>query len=285
MKKLASTTAGERRNAFSVRAANTPEPIVLTWSKNGLFGSTAKRDPHSVTASEGQFMTITLTAMKWAPPFAAGIVRDMRVRWVLKEVGWPYEVALVDAPTMKSAAYREKQPFGQLPVVEEAGRPALFESGAIVLDIAMRAGRCIGAEGTVERAEAIQWVMAALNSVEPVLFNVAEVEYFMDDEAAKQARRPLVVKAAKQKLGELQTAMGGRDWLVGSGFTVADLLMASVLEIAVRLELIGGFPALAAWQQAIFDRPGHRQAEADQRAQLGAHTPADMRYGEVRAAT
>ena len=61
---------------------------------------------------------ITVTAMKWAPPFAAGQVRDHRVRWILNEVGWPYEVRLVDAPTMKSAEYsRGLQPFGQLPAL------------------------------------------------------------------------------------------------------------------------------------------------------------------------
>ena len=226
-------------------------------------------------------MTITVTAMKWAPPFAAGIVRDMRVRWILNEVGWPYEIALVDAPEMKSKAYRSKQPFGQLPVYEESGRPPMFESGAIVLDVAMRAGRCIAAEATVERAEAIQWALAALNSVEPVLFDVAEVEYFMADEAAKKARRPVVVESAKKRLGELDAAMSGREWLVGADFTVADLLMSSVLEIAVRLDLLGELPKLAAWQRKVYDRPAHRKAEADQRAQLGAHTPADMRYDEV----
>ena len=72
---------------------------------------------------------ITITAMKWAPPFAAGSVRDHRARWILNEVGWPYRVRLVDAPTMSSARYRTQQPFGQVPVMEEDGRPALFESG------------------------------------------------------------------------------------------------------------------------------------------------------------
>lgn len=226
-------------------------------------------------------MTITLTAMKWAPPFAAGIVRDMRVRWILREVGWPYAVTLVDAPTMKSAAYRAAQPFGQLPVLEETGRPPMFESGAIVVDVATRAGRCIAAEGTPERAAALQWAVAALNSVEPVLFNVAEVEYFMDDAAMQAARRPAVVEAAKERLAELEAALGDRAWWVGDGFTVADLLMASVLEIAARLDLLGGTPRLAAWQRTVFERPAHREAEAEQRAQLDAHTMADMRHDQV----
>ncbi len=222
---------------------------------------------------------ITVTAMKWAPPFAAGQVRDHRVRWILNEVGWPYQVKLVDAPTMKSSGYcGALQPFGQLPVLEDDGRPPVFESGAIVLDVAMRAGRCIGAEGTPERAAALQWVVAGLNSVEPMLFNVAEVEYFMDDEAARRARRPAVVGLAKERLAMLEGARAGRDWFVGNGFTVADLMLASILKVAERLALLEELPALAAWQRTILARPAHVKAEQDQKAEIARHTPADMRY-------
>ena len=65
---------------------------------------------------------ITITAMKWAPPFAAGQVRDHRARWILNEVGWTYNVRLFDAPTLASDAYKAKQPFGQVPYLEEDGR-------------------------------------------------------------------------------------------------------------------------------------------------------------------
>jgi glutathione S-transferase len=225
---------------------------------------------------------ITVTAMKWAPPFAAGQVRDHRVRWILNEVGWPYEVRLVDAPTMKSQAYRTRlQPFGQLPVLEEEGRPPVFESGAIVLDVAMRAGRFIGAEGTAERTAAIQWVVAGLNSIEPFLFNVAEVEYFMKDEAAKAARRPVVVALAKERLALLEQARDGRPWFAGQDFTVADLIIASILKIARGLELLTDVPKLAAWQETILARPAHVAAERDQRADIARHEAADMRYDAV----
>jgi glutathione S-transferase len=118
---------------------------------------------------------ITITAMKWAPPFAAGQVRDHRARWILNEVGWPYRVRLVDAPTLKSSAYLRSQPFGQVPYLEEDGRPTLFETGAIVIDVATRAGKLIPADGP-ERALVISWVIAALNSIEPFLMNIAEIE-------------------------------------------------------------------------------------------------------------
>ncbi|HTU59599.1 MAG TPA: glutathione S-transferase N-terminal domain-containing protein, partial [Polyangiales bacterium] len=120
---------------------------------------------------------ITITALKWAPPFAAGQVRDHRARWILNEVGWEYRVRLVDAPELSSPEYKDKQPFGQVPYLDEDGRPTLFESGAIVLDIAMRADKLLPKQDGA-RSAAISWLFAALSSVEPFLMNAAEVEYF-----------------------------------------------------------------------------------------------------------
>ncbi|MUI10955.1 glutathione S-transferase family protein [Massilia dura] len=224
---------------------------------------------------------ITVTGMKWAPPFPAGMVRDMRVRWILNEAGWPYRVVLLDAPGLKSARHRTMQPFGQLPVLEEDGRPPLFESGAIVIDVATRAGRCIAAEGSVERVQALQWCFAALNTVEPALFAVAEVECLTDDEVVRERRRPVVVEAAQERLRDLSRALGERPWLVGEDFTVADLLMASVLELAVRFDLLGDHPALVAWQRAVYERPAHRKAREDQLAEMRAHTCADMHLEDI----
>lgn len=222
---------------------------------------------------------ITVIGMKWAPPFAAGQVRDHRVRWILNEVGWPYEVKLVDAPTMKSEDYLGGlQPFGQLPVLQEDGRPPMAESGAIVLDVAMRAGRFIGAEGTPERAATMQWVIAGLNSIEPFLFNVAEAEYFMKDGAAKAARKAVVVPLARERLVLLERARDDRAWWVGEDFTVADLMLASILKIADRLDLLDQLPALAGWHKSILARPAHVKAEQDQKDEIARHSPADMRY-------
>lgn len=223
---------------------------------------------------------ITITAMKWAPPFAEGQVRDHRARWILNELGWPYEVRLVDEPTKKSSAYRAKQPFGQVPLMEEEGRPPMFESGAIVLDLAMRAGKLVPA-AEAGRAQVLQWSIAALNSIEPFLMNLAEVDFFMEDEAEKAKRRPGVVKMVETRLGDLQTALGDRDWLVGETFTVADLLVSSVLKIAHSLNVLDGFPALARYHARCTKRPAHEKAVADQRAEIHSHEMKDMKYDKA----
>lgn len=226
---------------------------------------------------------ITISAMKWAPPFAAGNVRDHRARWILNEVGWPYEVRLVDAPTMASPEYRTKQPFGQVPMMEEEGRPPMFETGAIVLDVAMRAGMLMPKRDE-ERALALSWCIGALNSIEPYLANVAEVEYFIEDEELKAKRRPEVRQMANKRLGELETALGDRSWLVGDAFTVADLMMASVLKIARGLEMLDAYPMLVAYQDRCFERPAYKKAVEDQLRTIESHSAKDMKYDAAKAA-
>lgn len=226
---------------------------------------------------------ITITALKWVPPSAAGQVRDHRVRWILNEVGWCYEVRLLDAVDQKSAAHRARQPFGQVPTLEEDGRSPMFESGAIVWTVAERASVLIPTD-PAQRTQVLEWCFAALNTIEGALMNVAEVEFFLLDEAAKAVRRPQVLPFAEQRLAELQTALGDRDWLVGDEFTVADLMMSSVLKIALSLDLLETYPVLKAYQERCLDRPAYRKAICDQCAIIAAHGPADMRYEDTGSA-
>ena len=76
----------------------------------------------------------------------------------------------------------------------------------------------------------------------------------------------------------LEQARAGRDWFVGDGFTVADLMLASILKIADRLALLDELSDLAAWQRTNLARPAHLRPEHDQRADIARHTVDDMRY-------
>ena len=222
-------------------------------------------------------MTITVTALKWVPPFAQGQVRDHRIRWVLNEVGSPYECRLLDSADQFDPSYLAMQPFGQVPALEETGRPPLFETGAIVLDIAQRSGQLLPTDEG-QRAQTISWLFAALNSIEPLLSNLAEVDFFIEDADMKERRRPGVVKAICQRLEQLSKALGDRNYLVGDSFTIADLMTASVLKIIVHTDLLDGYPNLEAYRNRCLDRPAYRKAVADQCADFARHTASDMKY-------
>ena len=210
-------------------------------------------------------MTPILTTLKWVPDMARGLVRDVRVRWACEEVGLPYAVELVDFDQTAGADYRgDHQPFGQVPVyTDDQGR--LFESGAIVLRIAERTGQLLPAD-PAGRLRTIQWLIAALNSVEPMVMDLATVELFEADCEWRDQRRPLVMANLKKRLDALEAALGDKTWLDGDDFTVADLIMVTVLRPAEKRGVIGAYPRLAAYLARGMARPAFKKALADQLA-------------------
>src|SRR5436190_15573432 len=114
-------------------------------------------------------MTITITAFERSPDGGRGLARDTRVRWALEEAGLPYEVRLLSFGAMKEPAHLALHPFGQIPTYE-AGDLALFESGAIILHIAENHVGLLPGDRNA-RARAINWVFAALNTIEPPILD------------------------------------------------------------------------------------------------------------------
>jgi len=182
---------------------------------------------------------ITLSAFQSVPPFAQGLVRDLRVRWALEEVGLAYEQKLLADGESAGAAYRSWQPFGQVPAYEEDGLK-LFESGAIVLHIAGRseAGETLLPADPAARARAIEWMFAALNTIEPQIQNLAAIDLFYADQDWAKARRPGAEEMVQKRLADLATALAGKDWLDDGRFSAGDLLMATVLRILRHTDLV-----------------------------------------------
>jgi glutathione S-transferase len=211
----------------------------------------------------------TITTFGRVPEFARGFVRDMRPRWAFEEVGQPYAVKLIT--DSKSPEHRRLQPFGQVPTYQD-DEVAIFESGAIVLRIAERAGKLIPASPAA-RMRALQWVAAALNSVEPYVMALAVNDIFEADREWSQARHPKVADDLKTRLGDLGAALGDKDWLDGAEFTVGDLMMISVLGALRRTAVLADFLRLAAYVARGEERPAHVEAMADHMATFDVPTP------------
>jgi glutathione S-transferase len=214
---------------------------------------------------------IRVSAFRWVPAFAQGLVRDLRVRWALEEAGLFYEERLIGPEDQKAPDYRHLQPFGQVPTFEEDGL-VLFESGAIVLHIAERSRALLPSE-PMERARARTWALAALNSIEPPIQNLAEIDLFSADQEWAKARRPAVVARIRMRLGELATALGERDYLE-SRFSAGDLLMTTVLRILRHTKVLEEYPALDAYRARCETRPAFGRALAAQMAPFQANAPA-----------
>jgi glutathione S-transferase len=198
---------------------------------------------------------ITISAFRWVPPFARGQVRDLRVRWALEEAGLPYRTHLLEQGDQNKPEYRALQPFGQVPIFEENGR-TLFESGAIVLHIGERCEALLPQDEHA-RQRAVQWLIAALNSVEPHVMNVAAIELFYANEEWAKLRRQGAREFAAGRIEAVATALGDKPYLDGVRFTAGDLLMSSVLRIAP--DLISS-PKLKSYVERCTGRPAFQRA-------------------------
>ena len=202
-----------------------------------------------------------ITAFRWVPPFARGFVRDIRVRWAFEEAGQAYAVNLIDGLYVKSSAHRLFQPFGQIPTYRDS-EVEIFESGAIVLHIC-ETNHSLMPTNRAARVRAIQWLIAALNSIEPWVMQLAVVDVFEADCDWSKPRRPKVLEELKSRLRDLADALGERITLDGGAFTFADLIMVSVLGGLRNTGVIAAYPNLAAYVARGESRPAHQTAMAD----------------------
>jgi glutathione S-transferase len=213
-------------------------------------------------------MPPTITAFERSPDRGRGLARDMRVRWALEEVGQPYEVRLQSFNALKEAAHRARNPFGQIPTYEE-GDLILFESGAIVFHIAERHAGLLPDDANA-RARAITWMFAALNTVEPPIFDRDLVQILERDQPWFQQRLRALEESIRKRLGELSEHLGDADWLDGE-FSAADILMVTVLRRLQGSGILEEHPGIAAYVIRAEARPAFKRAFA---AQLAVFTAA-----------
>ena len=215
-------------------------------------------------------MTPTITAFERSPDGGRGLARDTRVRWALEEVGQPYEVRLVSFRAMKEPAHRALHPFGQIPTYEE-GDLALFESGAIVLHIAERHAGLLPEDANA-RARAIAWMFAALNTVEPPVFDRDLVTILERDRPWYEHRLRALEDSIRKRLDDLSRRLGDADWLDGA-FSAGDLLMVTVLRRLHGSGMLEERPNLAAYVARGEARPAYKRAFDAQLAAFAAASP------------
>lgn len=223
---------------------------------------------------------ITITGYDWVPYFAKGHVRDLRVRWALEEAGQSYRPKLLAQGDQKAPPHRALQPFGQVPTYEE-GDVTLFESGAIVLHIAERFGGGLLPADLAARARAIEWMFAALNTVEPPITDYAIATIFEMEEPWSEPRLPSVKARIAERLEELSRRLGERDWL-DSDFSAGDLLMIAVLRMVAGDGMLDPFPNLTAYVARGEARAAFRRALDDHMAGFTGDPPPGFAEWEAK---
>ena len=214
--------------------------------------------------------TAEITAFRWVPDFAAGLVRDLCIRWALEEIEQSYRVRLLDATNPRPAEYFQEQPFGQVPSYRD-DQVQLFESGAILLHLAIEDERLLPFDRN-PRMRSVAWMIAALNSIEPIILQLLAIDVFNRGQEWTKERRPQVVEFLEARLGKLSDALGDKEWFEGR-FTIGDLMVVAVLRQLRHTDIVAKFPNLAALVARAEARPAFQRALADQLAVFKEHQP------------
>jgi len=155
---------------------------------------------------------ITISAFKKVPEFAQGQVRDLRARWALEEAGLPYKTRLLKQGDQDKQDYRALQPLGRYPY---SRKTASCSSNRSHCALYRRAQRDAPAKGCRRALPRTQWLIAALNSIEPFVMNVALIDLFYANEEWAKLRRPGAVEFVQRRLSALSKSFGDKRYLDG----------------------------------------------------------------------
>lgn len=202
---------------------------------------------------------LTIWTLDWVPKGPRGFVRDLRLRWACEEAGLPYSVRTIPFEG-RETNHLSQQPFGQVPFLTD-GDLEMFESGAGLMYLARKSETLMPRDPAGE-AKTVQWMLAALNSVEIVTLPW----WFLDITGAQNNG---FSDWTGKRLDQLEKVLAEREWLAEDRFTAADLLMADVLRVG-KVRTLGNRPASEAYVKRVTDRPAFKKAHADQMAHFAA---------------
>lgn len=152
----------------------------------------------------------------------------VKISIALEELGLPYEahkVTLSDAD-VKSDAFLSLNPNNKIPAILDPNGPGgapmpLFESGAILIYLAEKAGALMG-NTPAERYEVLQWVMFQMGGVGPMFGQLGFFYAYKGSEIEDPRPRDRYIGEARRLLSVIEKQLTGRDWITGE-FSIADI--------------------------------------------------------------
>jgi GST-like protein len=148
---------------------------------------------------------------------------------MLEETGLPYEPHLVDfgKDDQKSPEFRSLNPYAKIPAIIDPHGPGdqplpLFESGAILIYLADKSGKFLARE-TAARYQTIQWVMFQVSGIGPMFGQVGFFHKFDGKDWEDKRPRDRYVAESRRLLQVLEQRLSNRQWIMGDGYTIADI--------------------------------------------------------------
>ncbi|XHS78175.1 glutathione S-transferase N-terminal domain-containing protein [Burkholderiaceae bacterium UC74_6] len=191
----------------------------------------------------------------------------VKVSILLEETGLPYEAHLVsfDRNDQFSPEFLALNPNNKIPAIIDPQGPdgralSLFESGAILVYLADKAGRFLPQDAAA-RYEALQWLMFQMGGIGPMFGQVGFFHKFAGKDFEDKRPRDRYVNEAKRLLGVLEQRLEGRAWIMGDEYTIADIAIFPWVNNLIGFygagELVGwsDFPNVQHVLQAFLARP------------------------------
>ncbi|ASD27071.1 glutathione S-transferase N-terminal domain-containing protein [Brevundimonas diminuta] len=191
----------------------------------------------------------------------------VKVSILLEELGLPYEAHLVDISKDETwtPEFLSLNPNGKIPAIIDPDGPgdrplALFESGAILVYLAEKAGRFLPTDPAA-RYETLQWVFFQMAAIGPMFGQVGFFHKFAGREYEDKRPRDRYVAESRRLLGVLEGRLEGRQWIMGDDYTIADIAILgwvrNLIEHYGAGDLVGyaDFPRVAAWLARGLARP------------------------------
>lgn len=195
----------------------------------------------------------------------------VKVSIMLEEIGLPYEPHLVDIGANESwtPQFLSLNPNGKIPAIIDPDGPGggplgLFESGAILLYLAEKAGKLLPAD-PARRWETIQWVLFQAANVGPMFGQVGFFHKFAGRDF--EDKRPLerYRDESKRLLSVLDARLEGREWIMGEDYTIADIALIGMVRNLIgyydarELVAFDDLKQVPAWLERGLARPAVRR--------------------------
>ena len=178
--------------------------------------------------------------------------RGRIIRWMLEEVGQPYETVVLDyASTMKAPEYLAINPMGKVPAIKH-GDTVVTECAAIcayLADAFPQAGLA-PAPTSKERGPYYRWLFYAAGPIEAA---VSTKSMGWETPADKQGM--LGFGSYDQVVSTLEKAVSKNDYLVGNKFTAADLYLGAHISWGLQFGSLPKLPAFETYTARLVARP------------------------------
>ena len=183
--------------------------------------------------------------------------RGQTVRWMLEELGEPYETVLLDyGTTMKSAGYLAINPMGKVPAIRH-GRHIVTESAAICAYLADAYPQVGLAPAPSDRAAYYRWLFFAAGPVESAM-----LDHFRKIVPEGEQKLMAGYGSWEDVLNALEIAVADTEWIAGDRFSAADVYAGSAIDWPAKFGMIQPTPKMAAYLERLRARPAYGRAKA-----------------------